>query len=245
MRKRYLYYQLLFNLILINYLPAQDLKTDSAIYRSAIQHIIQLYADSVKENLRLYNGNEYTGAFSGFAGHPFFEYREPQKGEVYYGGIYYQDVLLSYDIVTDQVIFLNPVRNLNIKLFPEKTEWFGIQDHLFRNIQADSLMRGFPGIGFYEVLFEGSGLAMAKRRKQLYQAPRADEVARFIGWDAYYIRKDSVYHTINSKRSLLSVCKDRKTEVSRFMQKENLNFKKNPANTIKKVMNYYTQLKNN
>jgi hypothetical protein len=245
MRNPYLYSFIALNLFFLNNACSQSSITDSSFYRSAIAHIIQLYTDSVKENLRLYNGTEFTGAYSNNSGHPFFEYREPQKGDVFYDGIHYPDVLLSYDITRDEIIFINPFKNLNIKLLAQKINWFTIQNHLFINVHEDSVNAGFPGSGFYELLYEGAGSVLAKRRKQLYQSPKADEVSKFIQWIEYYVRKDSVYYTISGKRSLLVVCRDHKIEVAKFMKKENLNFKKDPANTIIKVIDYYTQLKNN
>jgi len=245
MRTAYLYFFVAFNLLFLNKVLAQNLITDTAFYRSAITHIIQLYTDSVKENLRLYNGNEFTGAYSGNSGHPYFEYREPQIGSVFYDGIYYPDVLLSYDITRDEIILVNPTKNLNIKLITQKINWFTIQNHLFTNIREDTLAAGFPGSGFYELLYEGAASVLSKRKKQLSQSLKADELSKFLQWIEYYVKKDSVYYSVSGKRSLLAVCKDHKIEVTKFMQKENLNFKKDPANTIIKVIDYYTQLKNN
>jgi hypothetical protein len=244
MPKQYLYYFIVFNLLFLNKISAQNSTADSAVYKSAINHIMQLYADSVKENLRLYNGTEFTGAYSSNnAGHPFFEYPEPQKGDVFYDGIHYPNVLLSYDLIHDEIIFMAPDKKMNIKLISQKVNWFTIPDHLFVYINEDSNSVNFPGSGFYELLYEASSSVLAKRRKQLYQSPKADEASKYIKWDAYYVRKKNVYYNVDDKHSLLAFCKDHKTEVAKFMKKEKLNFKKSPANTIVKVIDYYTHLK--
>ena len=244
MPKQSLYFFIVFNLSFISQAFAQTSVPDTAIYRIAINNIIQLYTDSVKENLRLYNGTEFTGAYRSSAGHPFFEYAEPQQGDVFYDGIYYPGVLLSYDLIRDEIIFITPGKNLNIQLIEQKVNWFTIRDHLFLYIRDGDTTINFPGSGFYELIYEGAVSVFVKRKKQLYQSSKSDEISRFIQTNAYYVRKDNVYYTVNSKRSLLAVCKDHKSEIAKFIQKEGFNFKKDPASTMIKVIDYYTKLRN-
>lgn len=242
MPKRYLFLFIIVNSIL-NKPFAQTAIADTAFYRLAIDNIIHLYTDSVKENLRLYSGTEFTGGYRSSAGHPFFEYAEPQKGNVLYNGTRYPDVKLAYDLTRDEVIFVNPVNNLNIKLITQKIEEFSIQDHLFVHISEANNMANFPGAGFYELLYDGPLQVFAKRKKWLRQAAKAEDLARFRQTTNYYVKKDSAYYTIDSKKYLMAVCRDQKTEVARFVKKENLNFKKDPERVIIRVIDYYIQLK--
>ena len=153
-------------------------------------------------------------------------------------------MMLSYDLISDEIIFFNSMKNVRIKLNSKNIDWFTIQNHLFVYIGEEANSVNFPGSGFYELLYKGNVSALAKRKKQLDESSKADEASKFIQWTDYYVRKDNMFYIVDSKRSLLAVCRDHKTEVAKFMQKENLNFKKDPANTIIKVIAYYTQLKN-
>ena len=83
MPKQYLYFFIVFNLVILNKPLAQNTLTDTGFYSSAINHRIDLYIDSVKENLLLYNGTEFRGASRRNKGHQFFEYPEPQNGDVF------------------------------------------------------------------------------------------------------------------------------------------------------------------
>lgn len=221
---------------------AQSPITDSAFYQLVVNNIIQLYKDSVKENLHLYAGTEFTGGYRSSAGHPFFEKEEPQPGIIFYNDIRYPDILLRYDLVRDEVIFANHNDNLNIKLITEKIRAFSIKGHLFIHI-AEKNGVNFPGIGFYELVYDGTAQVLVKRRKNLRESAKAEEPARFNQANTYFIKKDSVYYKINNKRSLLAVFKDYKTEISKFMQKQNLNFKNDPEYTLVNVVDYYIQLK--
>jgi hypothetical protein len=244
MPKHRLYCLILISLLAIKNSFAQPVLTDTSAYRSAHNRVIQLYIDSLQENLRLFNGTEFTAAYRSSAGHPFFEFSEPQKGEINYDGINYPGVKLSYDLTRDEIIFVTPVSNLNIKLISQKVDWFSLQDHLFINIKEDSSTIRLRETGFYELAYKGFYDVLLKRKKNLEQSSREDNVSKFVQYTNYYARKGDTYYTIDSKRSLLALCKDKKKEVATYMQKEKLNFKTDPGHAIIRTLDYYTQLKN-
>ena len=244
MPKHYLYCIILSGLSSVKISFAQTSISDTAFYGSAQNNLIQLYIHSIKENLRIYNGTEFTAAYRSSAGHPFFEYAEPQKGDIFYDGIFYPGVRLSYDLTRDEIIFVTPANNLNIKLISEKVNWFSFQNHLFIYIQEDSNTVNFRGNGFYELSYDGFYSVLTKRKKYLDEPSREETVSKFVQLTNYYARKNDIYYTIDSKRSLLAVCQDKKTEVVKYIRKEKLDFKKDPGNTIIKVIDYYTQLMN-
>lgn len=244
MLRSYLIFFIFLTNFFLNKVDAQSQPSDSAVLLSAKDHLIQLYIDSAKENLRLYNGTEFTAAYRSSLGHPFFEYPDPQNGTIFYDGISYPRVKLLYDIIRDEVIFLNEFKNLNLKLIPKKIDWFTLQDHLFVQLVEDSNSIRFPGNGFYEHLYDGGISVFKKSKKQLYEPTRQDESAKFVQYDLYYVRKNNTYYQIDNKRSLLAVCSDRKSDVSKFIQRENLNFKKDPTAMLTRVIDYYLNTKN-
>ena len=223
---------------------SQALLPDSVFYTAAQQNAIKLYTDSIKEKLHLYNGTEFTAAYRSSAGHPFFQYAEPQEGQINYDGISYPGVRLSYDLTRDEVIFVTPTNNLNIKLISQKIRSFSLPGHLFINVREDSNAVNVPETGFYELAYDGYYSVLIRRKKNLEESSREENVSKFVQYTRYYARKDGRYYIIDSKRTLLSLCRDKKKEITTYMQKEKLEFKKDPGNTIVKVIAYYTQLKN-
>ena len=236
-------YFLFFSLFYLNNLFSQSTIIDSSLDRPAVRHIIQLYTDSLKENLRLYYGTEFTGAYRSSAGHPFFENQEPQNGQIFYDGLFYNNVRLRYDLIHDEVIFVTPENDLNIKLISQKISWFVIPGHLFINVTKDDRLPGLPAGDFFELVNIGPYSLLIKRKKQLYQPSKAEENSKFILSNDYFLKRDSICYSINSKRSLLAFCKDRKRQVSKFMQERKMNFKKDPENTIRQAIDYYSKLK--
>jgi hypothetical protein len=239
----YLYFFFLAAIFYSNGVWAQTSITDTAVYRGAVNNVIKLYADSLGENLRLYSGTEFTGGYRRSAGHPFFIFEEPQNGDVFYEGIHYPHVLLAYDLTRDELIFINHVKNLNVKLAKQKVDSFTIQDHAFVHLRHERDWVHQPIEGFYEVLYQATVMVLAKRKKTLRESAKAEEPARFLQSNAYYVRKGNVYYLIDNKRSLLNACSDRRADILKFMQKENLSFKNNPEQTIIRVIDHYTQLK--
>ena len=223
---------------------SQHSVTDTAARRIAIDHIVQLYIDSVKENLRLYDGYEFTGAYRASAGHPFFEYAEPHDASVVYQGTRYHHALLTYDITNDEVLFVNPVTKLNIKLISSKIGEFEIGGHLFIRLYHDDEMDGFPGEGFYERLLDGKARVLAKRQKKLRNAAAAEEAAKFIRVNNYFVVNNGKCYQVDSRRSLLAACNDQRAEVARYIQNNRLKFDKDPAQAIVKAVDFYNQIKN-
>ena len=240
-------YHLLFliglNIVFQKNVASQSLPPDTEIYSAAKEHLLQLYVDSTRENLRLYNGTEFTAAYRSSLGHPFFAYSNPQAGKIFYDGILYTGVKLLYDIIRDDVIFINEFKNLNIKLIPQKISWFTIQEHKIVQLSRDSNAISFPGNGFYELLYEGPIAVFKKYKKQLYEPSKPDESAKYVQYDFYYVKKNNTYYPIDSKKALLSVCKDRKNDITKFIHREGLNFKQDPATMIIKVIDYYLTTK--
>jgi hypothetical protein len=241
-RKLFIYHVLFFVLFRFSELRAQG--TDSTWRAAAIDQLVNLYTDSVNENLRLYEGFEFASGYRRSAGHPFFEFEQPHKARIVYKENVYDGVYLAYDITKDEVISVNPLSKQFIQLIKSKVNSFVIEGHIFVHLRRDSTQAAFPGEGFYELLLEGPVNVYAKRRKSLRQPPRAEELARFVPTNTYYVEKDGTYFAVDSRRALLKVCDEHRNEVSKFMQLEKLDFKHDREQSIIRVVRFYERLLN-
>jgi len=215
---------------------------DSVFQQRMTDSVIKNYYSTVGENMQLYNGSEYAGSFSSSIGHPYFETDRLQKGTIMYDAVLYRDIPLSYDLVRDELIISNYTQHFNLKLVPEKVVYFSMLNHVFVRIEPDSLQVGSVASGFYELLYNGSLMVLAKRIKRL-QSGAAEDKPRFVQYDHYYVRQASIFKEIDSERSLLELFKDQKAEVKKYLHKNDFRFKKDPGNTIVKAAEYYAQLK--
>ena len=244
MRERYIFLACLFiNVGFIEPAMAQSYSTDSSFYKQSIEHVIGFYTSSLGESSHLYNGSEYIFTNHGIAGHPFFESELPVKGSVFYDGAFYQNIPLSYDLVSDEVFITAPGQAFNLKLIDIKIRYFSLLNHTFVRINQDSTINGVPlSTGYYDLLYNGKVTVLAKRLKRTKQGFRAEDIITYAEYNEYTVKKNNTYYNVDSKRSLINLFSDQKDKIKKFIRKNGLSFKKNPENIIVKTAEYYGQL---
>ena len=231
-------------LFLFQRINAQTYLTDSAFYNQTVNNTVFFYINSLGKTTHLFNGSEYIFNNHGVANHPFFGASQPVKGTIFYDGTLYPDVSISYDLSRDEVfINNNPGQDFNLKLITERIKYFSILNHVFVRINQDNNTKGYaPVAGFYDLLYNGKITVLAKRKKQIEQAFKAEDSLRFVQYDEYLVKKNNIYYSVDSKSSLLNVFHDQKDKMKKYYRKSDLNFKKDPENTIVKTAEYYAQL---
>jgi outer membrane receptor protein involved in Fe transport len=183
----------------------------------------------------LYNGPEYTFAYHGYGGHPFFESDSLREGEVMYDGILFSNVWLGYNIADNVVYIRDYRRGNNIRLLTEKISWFTISGKKFVNLPAsDNFVAGF-----YQLLYNGHVKVFASHQKELKQAMNAYEPRHFVQYDAYYFQSGNRIVPVKNLSSILSAISDKREEVKKFARSKKLNIKKRPQTAIVSVADYY------
>jgi hypothetical protein len=236
-----------FLLLLVSYLnlpnlSAQIAKNDSSLYSQTLQYTINFYRITLKENLRLYYGNEYISIANGVKGTPFFKYDKLQPGSVFYNGILYDEVPLLYDVYQDAVVINDYTNSFPIKLVSEKISYFKLADHSFIRLSSENTAASL-GTGFYEVLYNNNEIMiLAKRVKKLFAGSRAEESQQFVQKDQLYIKKNNTYYSINNRKNLMAIFPDKKDDVKKYWKESNFNFKKDLESAVVKTTEYYMQL---
>ena len=178
-------------------------------------------------------------AYSLRDGHPFFDDGHLQKGTVFYDSILYEDLLLLYDLVKEQVVINDSYDNYKIFLINEQLDQFTIQRHLFINLK-DSLTPSAPPHGFYEQLYKDRITLLKKEKKQVREDLTSGKVEKFIDQSvSYYLKKGTIYYAVNNKRSLLSALNDKHREVKKFKRKNGLSMRHDKENTLLQVASWY------
>jgi hypothetical protein len=164
-----------------------------------------------------------------------------KQGSLYYNGSFYEDVPLMYDINKDAVVSRNFSKNINIQLLSEKIQAFTIGANSFVRIDADS--SSTLSSGFYEKLYEGAYTVLARHGKKILLSKAEENSAKFMEFNYYYIAKEDAYHMIRAESDLLSLFKDQRPEIRKFLNRKEISFKKDPVNAIVQTVKYYEQLK--
>jgi hypothetical protein len=220
---------------------AQPITNDSILLKTAIYNTIALHKAGIAENLRLYNGTEYTGSYSGTKGFPYFSTDSLRPGNIQYDGSDYQEVPMLFDLVTGEVIITSFKQEHYIKLLRDKITRFDLLGHTFIRVDTDST----TGInsGFYDLLYNNKSAVLIKREKVLRQVARSEGIdARFAEYDYYFIKRAGTYFHVFNMSSLLEAFPGKKNELRSYLRQNHLNFKKDPENTMVKSAAFYDQL---
>ncbi|HUS02987.1 MAG TPA: hypothetical protein VMY77_14715 [Chitinophagaceae bacterium] len=225
---------------------AQSTELNSISDSSVINNMINIYEKEIGQQSHLYNGKEYQNyAYRFREGNPFFIWDTWQKGNVSYDGTLYKDIFMLYDIVRDEVVIQHFNNISRINLSKSKVASFTLPGHTFIHISPDSIHSSFIKNGFYELLYAGKDSLLAKRTKDmqiLYRATAAE--LKVFGRQIYYLKKDDKYYPVNNEHSFLRLFDYNKKEIRKYKKLNKLNYKKDPENTMVKIMSYNDQLTN-
>lgn len=234
----------IFFLLLFCKLAAQQVMTDTAFYSQSVSNALTAYRSTICENLHIYNGAAYLRTGHGIKGTPFFESDSLLPGMLIYDGRLYENLLLQYDMVTDQVIIRNYQQQNELQLVPEKLPWFYMGEHVFVRVVADAEMPSFITTGFYEKLYEGKMTVFARRQKIPRQAAdAADNKGSYTVYNNYFLLLNDVFYQAGGKNDFLSLMGTEKEAVARYIKDNKINFRKRRETAMVQVAAYYDKLK--
>jgi hypothetical protein len=219
---------------------SQATAIDTAFLSTSKTKIVSLYAASIQQQSRLYNGTDYVMYVSRDEEHPYFSIDDWTFGSITYWGEVYEDVPVMFDLSTDQLITEHN-RGNPIKLIPEKVDGFVISDHTFQRLRNSGTNK--IAEGFYERLYDGASKVYAKHQKVYREDITAREVIpRFEENTRYFILKNGVFNQVKKKGSVLDTFEDHKQEIKSFLKKNRIRFNDDRVVTIVRIAQYYDTL---
>ena len=217
---------------------------DTSFRQEAISNLIQYYHTIIGLQAHLYNGPEYIAYPRPFTeGHQFFQTDTFENGSVSYDGLQYLNVALKLDIIRDELVMLHPLNRFSVNLIKEKIDSFSFAGHSFTNIR-DSRSDSALQPGFYDQLYSSVSLKfLAKRIKYFQEMSETTGISmKVYKKDRHFIVRNGRYHSINNKKSVMNVVKDKRSDMQKFINNNNLRFKKSLEEDVVKALVYYSQL---
>lgn len=220
---------------------------DSLAQKTAAQNLETYFNKSIKQQSKLFNGAFYEFYLPRITGSAYFkESQEFTKGSVVYDGFLYEDVPLLYDLYRDLVISVFYEGNFKFNLISEKVAEFKIDNHhfVYLNKELDS-SKSVGKTGFYDLLYNGKIKIYSKRTK-LLQEVNDTKYARqfFVSKNFYYLEKDKTLYSFSKLGSFLSLFKKEKSEMRKYLKKNEIRFKDNPERAMVLLADYYDTLLN-
>ena len=225
------------------FLYAQDTVSASDPRKPAIDTTIALYHQFTDKQSRLYNGPEHIPYAPSLEGHAYFLDKLIHKGTVVYDGMIYNDVKMQYDLIRDNLVIVHFDGFFRMNLVTEKVKEFSFNDHHYVRLERDSA-NGLPfATGFYDKLYSGKLMVLAKRTKRIEETVTDKVIQKVTEKNFYYVYNGKEYNHVRSFKSLLSNVKDRSKEVRQYLRKSKIRYRKDRENAIVKAIEYYDSLK--
>lgn len=206
----------------------------SSLYKS--------YMASIGAGANLYNGTEYTASYTQIKGSPFSNEEGFTPGTISYNGVVYNDIPIAYDLVTNEVV-IKTHQQLSIKLDAAKVDFFLVSNRLFVRSRPTESSKNMLPEDFYELLYNGNIKVFAKRKKQVERSFNAEDPYRIVLYSAYFIYKDSMYHQVTNRNSLLNLLRDKSDEIKEYWKQQNLNYRTDAEKTIVETVTFYIKQK--
>jgi hypothetical protein len=223
-------------------MEAQSSLKDSTISESAYADALRQYHAYVAPEVGLYRGIQYVDyAFTVQQGQPFLGPNSIRDGSVWYRGIQYDHVQMAYDLVKKQLVILDPFAIYKISLYMDLVDSFAFDSHVYFRIR-DSLAPSSLRSGYCERIYQGRLVLLKKERKSLNENFISFSNVRLYidSTISYYAIKDGGYYSVNTKRGIFDLLKDRRrSDIKRVMRKSDLQWSTDKEQLIKLVAAWY------
>lgn len=190
----------------------------------------------------IYHGKEQLKYPTTIHGHPYLGSEDYAAGELTFEGILYKDVNLRLDVYRNELMLLTKDRRFNIIISADRVNHACFRGYHVYYHYPDTL-RGTPPEGYYLRLYDGGVTVLEKQVCTLFRTVEDMEIKDlFVRSVKFYVLKEMVYYTVGSKRSVLRLFKDRKSELARFIRQRHLDFKRMPEQAIVEVVKEFERL---
>ena len=187
------------------------------------------------QNSHLSNGIAYYDEYVTKKGHHQY-YLTPDflTGTITYDGQRYFDVLLQYNLYSDQLI-LRFYKNDNlrtIQLIKDKVERFTVNNTQFTHVREGK------DAGFYEILFEEGVIGLYKKHYKSRQrhVNSAGTYYSFKEKSYLIVRRDDSYFQVNNRSSLLRIFPEHEETINSYYSKRGTFYNANQDGFMKSLL---------
>lgn len=211
-------------------------------YNAAINNAIKTYQRFRGTESNLYIGPALEQSNFAGKGSPYFGTGDWFTGSVFYDGTLYENVMLKYDLVLDQLVVLNPNTRNAFYLFRPRVDDFYLGERFFVNLKKEK-NKSAPAEGFYEQLTDGPITLLRKYTKSYQENFFAGNIEqRYDEKNRFYALKDETYHEVSNAASLYALCGNYGKQIKDGLKKQNLASDNNTEQIFRAIAQQYNQL---
>ena len=228
-----------------------DYTEDALKSRQAAFELINAMEDPIEDSL-WYQGRIYEFELGSRIGTPYFLDIVTHAGELTYNGKVYEDLLLSFNLVLDELIIEKKVNKTNtIKLVLNKyfVEDFTLirygYNYHFRLHTEMKPIHAQLEEGFYEVVYDDELMMFARHKKELFfDASKFDHYSYQGEKQVFLVLAGKIYK-INNRRNYLKAFQDYKKPLRKYMKQAKINIEKSGTQALSALCEYSKSLLDN
>ncbi|MBA4167185.1 MAG: hypothetical protein H0X41_06535 [Chitinophagaceae bacterium] len=220
---------------------AQDTAAGEKLVQRAEKRAIDSYYRYTGNQSRLYNGLDRTFYDPAIKGDPYYLSDSLMEGSVLYDSMYFENVPMLYDIYKDELT-VRHFKGYKIVLLNEKITSFSISGHHFVAHEYDKNAGFGMHSGFYDHLYAGKTMVLARRTKLLNEKITSQVEQEFLPHDNFYIWKDGAYRSCATYHGLLDILKPGSKDIRHYLKKNKIKFRNDPEKVIVTAVRFYDSL---
>jgi hypothetical protein len=176
-------------------------------------------------------------------GDPYYFDYDWQEGSVHYNDHLYEKVSLRYDLLEDKLLLEFSQGYESIALIADRINYFVINDHTFVRLSPSTNIPTI-GEGFYDFIYDGQSKVYVKRYKVIKEiTDQGIMTVEYIDKQKLFLQQGEKFNSIRTKRDALNAFGVHKTEVRKFLDRENIQFNSNPEVALVAMATFNDQLK--
>lgn len=187
----------------------------------------------------LYYGTEHLSYPPFTEGFAYFNSPDWVHGSVTYNGVLYQNLLLKYDLIKDELIVLHPNNVFAVTLFSERIQSFTIGNDHF--IYISKIDKSGLKPGYYHQLVSGKLSILAKRSKAIEEKTTTQVEKRIVLKDQFYATNQGLARLIKGEDSIMEMVGNLSGNIRKLLRSKDLKFRTNKELALIEIASYYNQ----
>ncbi|HEC41774.1 MAG TPA: hypothetical protein ENI20_02985 [Bacteroides sp.] len=223
-------------------LSAQYVPTDSPEdilkQRQEVFGLIEALEDPLEDSL-WYQGRIYDYQLRSRNGTPYFENSTSLAGSLSYNGELFEDLLLGYNLETDELILWkisNSFNTIQVVLDKYYLERFSLNSQgNYYHFQSHTEIKPIHNRlkeGFYEVVYDDILKMYVKHKKILFFNDFDADPFSYQYEKQVYLVLNGEIHVVDNRRNYLRAFKEHKKSLRKYMRRAHINFEKSGTQSL-------------
>ncbi|MCH7397976.1 hypothetical protein MM236_08245 [Belliella sp. DSM 107340] len=200
-----------------------------------------LYTNSIPMTPEIFNGGEYVEYPSVFLGHAFFQTNSYTYADIVFNGIVYRDVPALYELVSQNIVVLNPTHAKKVMIQSNKVSEFILKSELgavrFVKGQLIGNNQDYKERFLEEVV--PNGLFAFHRKSVQREIKGLERNSRFDSYENFILLHDKDLIDIKGKNEIIGILGLDKKSTRKMLKEKGVKYRKSNRTYHTAIVQFY------